>query len=476
MKKIYKLFVNENIKTWKKLSTKLLIIVLLLSLIASLGLVKLMKHLNSNIEYYDSTSNWREIVTEQKEEIKKSLNQNDLDEETRKNMNLELEKYDIALENDINIYSNYWKSDILDDIIALKQEDENNNEIEQLLQLIKNNDYSKYIELQKTIVKQSLDDKEISQQEYDDKMLVLDLKQKYEIGKEVEQNAWRKVVITSIEEAQKSLRTGVNQYDNRVLTIEQIKEKQDSIKINIYKLEKNMPPLEYSEENYRMVFESLAPGFVIVVLAIFVMIIAGGEISNECSTGTIKFWALTPNKRWKILTAKILSVFFYMIILTLIMSILTIICANVFFDNVGTEYVYVKDGNVKVINNTLYMIETYFVKIIPVSIFVLFAIMLSTITRNTSVAVSFSIATYVGNGIIMLIINQFIKKDWVRFIPFNNLNIYEKIFPNAESVFGASASTFATSTSLQFSLIVLGVCAVLMLVTMYDSFNNKDII
>ena len=34
-------------------------------------------------------------------------------------------------------------------------------------------------------------------------------------------------------------------------------------------------------------------------IAIFAIIIAGGAISSEVSTGTIKFWALTPNKRWK---------------------------------------------------------------------------------------------------------------------------------------------------------------------------------
>ena len=49
--------------------------------------------------------------------------------------------------------------------------------------------------------------------------------------------------------------------------------------------------------------------------AIFAIIIAGGAISTEVSTGTIKFWALTPNKRWKILTAKILSLLFYLTII-----------------------------------------------------------------------------------------------------------------------------------------------------------------
>ena len=92
----------------------------------------------------------------------------------------------------------------------------------------------------------------------------------------------------------------------------------------------------------------------------------------------------------------------------------------------------------------------YFAKTIPVIIFALFAVMLSTVTRNTAASVSFSMALYMGNGIVMLIINQFVKKDWVRFVPFNNLNISEKIFSNSTSLAQMlldGTDTFAKSTS-----------------------------
>ena len=101
--------------------------------------------------------------------------------------------------------------------------------------------------------------------------------------------------------------------------------------------------------------------------------------------------------------------------------------------------------------------------------------MLSVITRNTSVSLGLSIATYMGNSVAMLIVNAYIKKDWVKLIPFNNLNIVDKIFPNFQSVISTGLEN-TTTTSLEFSLAVLGVCAILMFVTMYDSFNKRDII
>ena len=157
------------------------------------------------------------------------------------------------------------------------------------------------------------------------------------------------------------------------------------------------------------------------------------------------------------------------------MSILSVIFANLFFNTEGYEYIFVKNGNVERIGNVLFTIEYYFAKLIPVIIFTIFALMLSVITRNTSVALGLSLATYMGNSIAMLIINAYIKKDWVKLIPFNNLNIAGKIFPNFQSMTSTGLEN-TTITSLGFSLVVLAVCTILMLVTMYDSFNKRDII
>ena len=46
--KIFKLFIDENIKTWKKFSTKLAIILIILALVAGLGLTKVLQHLDEN--------------------------------------------------------------------------------------------------------------------------------------------------------------------------------------------------------------------------------------------------------------------------------------------------------------------------------------------------------------------------------------------------------------------------------------------
>ncbi len=474
--KIIKLFIDENIKTWKKLSTKIMLIAIVLSLLAVLGIVKIMEKTEENITTSYIYENQEEYLSQQIEYFETQLQNDKLDEETKQSMQRTLEEYKLYLEYNVSPYSDFWKNEIIQKIVDLKQ---SGNNPEKLLKILKENNFNEYINYQKQEVKLQLENNIISQQEYEDNLAILELKEKYEIGKDGNTDTdWKANIINGIEANKRSIRTGINQNTRKLLKAEEKQKLEEQIKISIYRLENNIPDASNgSNTNYRMRYELLAPMFSIAVISIAIIVIAGGTISNEISTGTIKFWALTPNKRWKIMTAKLLSILFYIIILVLITSLLSVAIANIFFEENGETYLYCKNGEVQEIGNTLYTVEFYFVKAIPVVLFALFAVMLSTITRNTAVSVSFSVALYIGNGLAMQILNQFITKDWIKFIPFNNLNLTSKIFTNSTDMSNLMfGSSFATSTSLGFSLAVLGVCAILMLITMYDSFNKRDII
>ena len=450
--KIIKLFIDENIKTWKKLSTKIMLIAIVLSLLAVLGIVKIMEKTEGKITTSYIYENQEEYLSQQIEYFETQLQNDKLDEETKQSMQRTLEEYKLYLEYNVSPYSDFWKNEIIQKIVDLKQ---SGNNPEKLLKILKENNFNEYINYQKQEVKLQLENNIISQQEYEDNLAILELKEKYEIGKDGNTDTdWKANIINGIEANQRSIRTGINQNTRKLLKAEEKQKLEEQIKISIYRLENNIPDASNgSNTNYRMRYELLAPMFSIAVISIAIIVIAGGTISNEISTGTIKFWALTPNKRWKIMTAKLLSILFYIIILVLITSLLSVAIANIFFEENGETYLYCKNGEVQEIGNTLYTVEFYFVKAIPVVLFALFAVMLSTITRNTAVSVSFSVALYIGNGLAMQILNQFITKDWIKFIPFNNLNLTSKIFTNSTDMSN-----------------------LMMLITMYDSFNKRDII
>lgn len=471
MKKIYKLFINENIKTWKKLSTALAIAFCIAALIATLGIAKFMEYANEKSETeFLQNNNWKKQAQEKIQECEQELQDDTLSEDDRNKLETTKEVYNLSLKYNINISSSDWRANVLR-LIGVYEVDK------KLVKLIEKDDFAGYIQMKRDDNKQFLLENQITQEHYDDEMFILDLYSKYEIGRNQSEDTkfdWREMVISEIRQMQQNLRSGTDMETSKILSVEKKHEFEDRIKMNIYRIENNIIPFEYSDTSSRMNFEIFAISVEIAIIAIFAIIIAGGAISSEISSGTIKFWALTPNKRWKILTAKILSLLFYIVIFTLIMALLTIACSNIFFEAQGNEYIYIKDGNVEKISNTLFIIGYYFTKIIPVIVFALFALMLSALTRNSSVSIGISVATYMGCSTAMNILNTIITKDWMKFIPFNNLNIFEKIFPNFQGL-TESTQFIATSSSLQFSLAVLGVCVVLMLVTAYDSFNNRDI-
>lgn len=76
----------------------------------------------------------------------------------------------------------------------------------------------------------------------------------------------------------------------------------------------------------------------------------------------------------------------------------------------------------------------------------------------------------------MQIINQLISADWIKFVPFNNLGLADRIFANNISYVAMQMSAgLGNNVSIGFSIAVLAVCAVLMITTMFDSFNKRDI-
>lgn len=243
MSKIFKLFIDENIKTWKKFSTKLAIILVILALIGVLGLVKIMQNINEHSEVMYSTFDWRAETKYEIENIKKVLSQENLDEENRRELQIQLEKCELAIQYDINQYNDYWKSDILNQVVGLKQEQGKENEASKLIEILKKDDFSGYIEIQKEATKKSLENKEISKQEYDDNIAIFDLQAKYEIGKNTEDQYWKRVLLNEIKSSKSSLRTGIDYKTNKVLTVEKKQEHEDNIKLNIYRLENDIPPI-----------------------------------------------------------------------------------------------------------------------------------------------------------------------------------------------------------------------------------------
>lgn len=400
-----KLVQNETIKTFKKTSTKLMIIFAILALLAGVGLAKLVMWISGMPSYFmENEENWKEQMSEQIASMKREIEAGSAhyDRETLANMKAEFETYEIALNNNINYLYFYdgsnWKISLLNEIetakanIILNEENEevrkeNEKIVRDNVNLLEKNDFAMYIDSQKQEIKEMLDNKEITEEEYKDEIYLSDIQKKYEIHKEsTGVFDWKSDVYEDIKAMKKNLRAGINTQTGKLLKLEEIKEIEDNIKIAEYRLENDIP-VQSSGTNGRTIYEMIAPTFSLGVISILMIMIAGSSISTEISKGTIKFLLFTPNKRWKILLSKIISAVLILIVLTVVLSLISVVLSNLFFTEDGTDYVYIQNETVKSIPNALYQVLYFLTSSIDIFIYMLFAFMLSVITRNTALTV-----------------------------------------------------------------------------------------
>lgn len=432
-------------------------------------------------------ADWKSNIQDEISYRKSTIEGNKYDEVTVARMKAELETYELALKYDINYifyYNSYWKIDALSEIEEAKynsflglDRQENNKTIEERIELLEKNDYAGYMDLNKKEAKERLDKKTMSTEEYNDTIYMIDLYTKYGINKEPIENLqdWKKSLCSDIETIKGTLRTGINKKTGKLLKIEEIEKLQNDLKIAEYRLENNIPTLD-GILSARVMYDATAPEFSMIMVALLMVIIAGSSISTEVSKGTIKFLLFTPNKRWKVLLSKIISAVLILLVLTIGLSLISNIIGNIFFEEAGTVYVYVQNGQTHSIPNLLYTVLYFLASSIDILVYMMFAFMLSTLTRNTALSVGVSIACYIGSGIVMNILNLYITADWIKYIPFNNLGIADKIFSNNISFSTMQmTSELLSKVTIGFSISVLIVCVILMIVSMFDSFNKRDI-
>ncbi|OBY81584.1 hypothetical protein BBG47_00450 [Paenibacillus sp. KS1] len=160
------------------------------------------------------------------------------------------------------------------------------------------------------------------------------------------------------------------------------------------------------------------------VINIVMIIMASSIISNEYSWGTIKYLAVRPFKREKILIAKfstiiILNILFYMIIISY--SYLVGIIIHGFETQVAGEKLYYI---------TLKLYLYHFISNIP---YISLSIMVSTLLKSGGLASTLSIITSILGGMIASVINKY---PYAKYILFTNTDLAKYVQGGAPTIGG----------------------------------------
>ncbi len=232
------------------------------------------------------------------------------------------------------------------------------------------------------------------------------------------------------------------------------------IALNEYYLENDIKPQPYDAWQFTLENAGLA-----MLISLFTIIIAAGIISNEFRWGTIKLLLIRPISRTKILFSKFVSVLLFSLTMQVYLLLISLLMGLIFFGMNGLNPNIVQMGpdgyeEVSAFSEIITQYGLYMVNLIMMATF---AFMISTIFRNSAMAIGLAIfLMFTGNTIINFVADY----EWAKFILFANTNLSQYI---------GSGSPVIEGMTLGFSITVLIVYFAIFLLVSWLSFTKRDV-
>ena len=204
----------------------------------------------------------------------------------------------------------------------------------------------------------------------------------------------------------------------------------------------------------------------LTVVSLLLIFIAAGIVASEFSKGTIKFLLINPTKRGKILAAKYTNVLIIGLVLVCVYFLLNLLLVGCFygFGDIASVHLSVSGNRVIVYPSWLYVLQLYGINSVSIVTMATFAFAVSSLFRNTALAISLSMAGYLLGNTITMMLHSF-GFDWARYILFANQDL---------NMIAQGRGMFAGQT-LTFSLIVLGCYMAVFWLTAWDGFVRRDV-
>lgn len=200
-------------------------------------------------------------------------------------------------------------------------------------------------------------------------------------------------------------------------------EAENKIKIAKYRLENNIP-VPFGDPWLAL----LKLTGLVEMVEIVAIIIAADMVAREYTDGTMKFLLIRPHSRTAVLSSKYMAVSLF-VLMTLILTVTCAYVTNILCYGVGdihtTDLFLNQEGQVIRLNVFTQVIKIYGLSIFPIMSYITIAFAISTILRNSALAVGSSL-------IIMILGNSMIeataKIEWLKFLPFANSDVSLYIF------------------------------------------------
>ncbi|WP_346869817.1 ABC transporter permease [Clostridium sp. UBA5119] len=255
-------------------------------------------------------------------------------------------------------------------------------------------------------------------------------------------------------------------YEKKTKSIEQ------AIALDWYSLENDIPQVKFDND----IRNSLDRTYLmyVSVAIILCIIIGGGIVSSEYSTGTVRLLMIRPVSRWKILFSKLISVFIIGYGVLLITVILNIISSGIVngFGGLATKVISFSGETIVKQNFVISIIPKLLFSSISLIFIIALVFAISTIIKNTALAVGLTTVAYLGSSVATMIMAS-LGMRWVgkTILPYMNLSTFITNSDYTE-MFKSQYSIVLNST---MGAIQLSVFATILIIASFLVFQKRDV-
>lgn len=445
--KFIRLVQNEYIKILKKVSTWIMLILILVVCVGYFGVSKIAEYQVKNNRYEMSEQDWKE-----------QLNSNlTYAKETKyEGWEADVAEYQFCLDHEIFQYD--WRRTA---VTAVFHEVQDAAVAESLKTAIINEDWKAYFQYMLDAAPEGTEEDGWLYQYCIDHNLKPDREDAtYRLAAQL---STAKAELASMEQQKEN---GVSVDANKYQKLK------DNVQLYTYRLDHSIT-FDVSENtgwfnsgtlNFWTVFSDSYR--VLTFVGILMIMVCGAIVSSEFSQGTIKFLLINPAKRWKILAAKYVTAITFGYCMLLLTYLLSGLGSMLLFgtDNLGAQYFYVSSGAVKSMPGFVYILRNYMLSSVNILVMSSLAFAISSLVRNTALSVGIGMGAMLGGSLIVTILSAF-RLDWARFL----------IFSNTDLIAISQGNSAFMGQTVGFALCVLGVHLFIFLLTAWDGFVRREV-
>ncbi|MDQ6599772.1 ABC transporter permease [Bacillus salipaludis] len=250
------------------------------------------------------------------------------------------------------------------------------------------------------------------------------------------------------------------QYDRSGSKIEKQFLKRE-IAINDYRIEHHIAP----QESYDVWTFVKDASQLISLAGLFTIIVSAGIVASEFNWGTIKLLLIRPINRTKILLSKYLTVLLFALFLLAVLFVYSTVIGAILFGmpDQAVPYLNYNNGTVTEQNMVVHLMSYYGLSSIGMIMLTTMAFMISSVFRNSSLAIGISIFLMFSGGNLTQLLA--LKFDWAKYILFANTDLMQYF----------EGSPMVEGMTLSFSIIMLIVYFVVFQFLAFFTFKKRDV-